>query len=229
MRSSSPPSAQHRANVERAGLPFAPTADPPAGRVDAPHGAVREAEHRRGQRRDAGAVLRAASTSAPRWPAQRAIVEALGPGPHHPRDLGVHGRARRPSCTESRSRGSASGSQASEELAIGLAAASVDEARAQLGLAPDPAGDRLRETPYLTMVPEALEHPRLAARVEALRFAEPATAAGRRRCRTGGRATTTRSSISRSAPSRPPRTCPTSPRSTARRSTSSRRCPSASS
>lgn len=50
-----------------------------------------------------------------------------------------------------------------EELAIGLAAPAVDDARRALGLATDPVGDRLRAAPYLTVVPERLEHPASAA------------------------------------------------------------------
>ncbi|MDX6629023.1 MAG: hypothetical protein QOH00_1269 [Gaiellales bacterium] len=49
------------------------------------------------------------------------------------------------------------GLAAVEELSVRHAAPAVDERRIALGLPPDPAGDRLRETPYLTMVPEALD------------------------------------------------------------------------
>jgi UDP:flavonoid glycosyltransferase YjiC (YdhE family) len=65
------------------------------------------------------------------------------------------------------------GLESSEELAIELAAEAVDRARAGLGLPADPAGERLRSDPYLTMVPAALEHPVLPSSVTALRFAQP--------------------------------------------------------
>ena len=54
------------------------------------------------------------------------------------------------------------GLAAVEEIAIGLAAPAVDDARRALGLSPDPNGDRLRAAPYLTVVPEQLEHPAAA-------------------------------------------------------------------
>jgi UDP:flavonoid glycosyltransferase YjiC (YdhE family) len=46
-----------------------------------------------------------------------------------------------------------------EELAIRLAAPAVDALRAAHDLPPDPDGDRLADTPLLTMVPAALEAP----------------------------------------------------------------------
>jgi UDP:flavonoid glycosyltransferase YjiC (YdhE family) len=59
-----------------------------------------------------------------------------------------------------------------EERATALAAPQVDAARALLGLAPDPAGDRMRETPYLTMMPAALEDPAAPLPARTHRFAE---------------------------------------------------------
>jgi UDP:flavonoid glycosyltransferase YjiC (YdhE family) len=57
-----------------------------------------------------------------------------------------------------------------DESSIGLAAAALDAARADLGLPADPAGDRLRDEPYLTMVPEPLEDPAAAVPPGILRF-----------------------------------------------------------
>ena len=57
-----------------------------------------------------------------------------------------------------------------EALSIDLAAAAVDDARAELGLPPDPAGDRLRDTPFLTMIPEVLEDPAVPAPPRTHRF-----------------------------------------------------------
>jgi UDP:flavonoid glycosyltransferase YjiC (YdhE family) len=62
------------------------------------------------------------------------------------------------------------GLEAVEALSIDLAAAAVDEARARLGLPPDPAGDRLRDTPFLTMIPDALEDPAVPAPQRTHRF-----------------------------------------------------------
>ena len=55
------------------------------------------------------------------------------------------------------------GLAAMEELTIRHAAARVDAARAGVGLPADPDGDRMRETPYLTVVPEPLEDPAMPA------------------------------------------------------------------
>ena len=162
---------QHRGNVERAGLPFAPTADPPKHEwmpLMSQFGTlgIDEANAVMLAQFFGGIDVRAA------LPGQRAIVEAWNP------DLIIRETTEFTGALVAELYGLplarvGLGVQASEELAIGVAAASVDEARAQLGLAPDPTGDRLRETPYFTMVPEPLEHPRVTARVEALRFAEP--------------------------------------------------------
>lgn len=59
-----------------------------------------------------------------------------------------------------------------EELSIGLAAPALDGLRASLGLSPDPSGDRLRQSPYLTMMPAALEDPATPAPAELHRFRE---------------------------------------------------------
>lgn len=50
-----------------------------------------------------------------------------------------------------------------EELSIDLAAAPVDETRRAAGLAPDPAGDRLRAAAYFTHVPAPLDDPAATA------------------------------------------------------------------
>lgn len=51
-----------------------------------------------------------------------------------------------------------------------LAAPALDRARAELGLAPDPAGERLAETPYMTMMPAELEDPATVMPAQARRF-----------------------------------------------------------
>ncbi len=62
------------------------------------------------------------------------------------------------------------GTAAVEAESIDLAATALDGFRADLGLPPDPAGDRLRDSPYLTMVPEPLEDPAVSAPVHTHRF-----------------------------------------------------------
>jgi UDP:flavonoid glycosyltransferase YjiC (YdhE family) len=51
-----------------------------------------------------------------------------------------------------------------------LAAPALDKARAELGLALDPAGERLAATPYMTMMPAELEDPATAVPAQTRRF-----------------------------------------------------------
>lgn len=60
-----------------------------------------------------------------------------------------------------------------ESESIEIAAPKVDQARRKLGLPPDSDGERLRESPYLTMVPEVLERPDSAAGRRPHRFGYP--------------------------------------------------------
>lgn len=59
-----------------------------------------------------------------------------------------------------------------EQLATTLAAPEVDKARTELGLPPDPEGDRLAAAPFLTTIPQELEDPTVPepARVARFRF-----------------------------------------------------------
>ena len=66
-----------------------------------------------------------------------------------------------------------------EEESIALATPALDAQRAELGLPADPAGDRLRETPFFTMVPALLDDaPGASADVRRFRQAEPVLDAG---------------------------------------------------
>jgi UDP:flavonoid glycosyltransferase YjiC (YdhE family) len=69
------------------------------------------------------------------------------------------------------------GLAAVEELSVRVAAPVVDGVRAEAGLPPDPAGDRLRDAPYLTAMPAALDGPdhRVAPVVRRFRAPAPAT------------------------------------------------------
>jgi UDP:flavonoid glycosyltransferase YjiC (YdhE family) len=57
-------------------------------------------------------------------------------------------------------------------MASGDVPAAIDGLRAELGLAPDPEGERLSSLPYLTLVPEALEDPHAPVSRSAWRFRE---------------------------------------------------------
>jgi UDP:flavonoid glycosyltransferase YjiC (YdhE family) len=67
-----------------------------------------------------------------------------------------------------------------EEESIALATPALDAQRAALGLPADPAGDRLRETPFFTMVPALLDGaaPGSSAQVRRFRQDEPVLDAG---------------------------------------------------
>jgi UDP:flavonoid glycosyltransferase YjiC (YdhE family) len=70
------------------------------------------------------------------------------------------------------------GLAAVEERTIRHAAAAIDGVRADAGLPPDPAGDRLRDEPYLTQMPALLDGPAgaIARRVHRFRARPAATA-----------------------------------------------------
>ena len=51
-----------------------------------------------------------------------------------------------------------------------LAAPALDKARAEIGLASDPAGERLHATPYMTMMPTELDDPATAVPAQTRRF-----------------------------------------------------------
>ncbi len=168
---------QHRGNVERAGLPFAPVADPPRedwmplleqfaqlGVEAANEVMIREYF----ARLDTRAAL----------PALREIVETWRP------DLIVRESWEFASTLVAELYGIpvvrvGLGLAAVEELSVRHAAPAVDEVRAAAGLPADPAGDRLRDTPYFTMVPAPLDDAADTTPRRTLRFAHggPAEAA----------------------------------------------------
>jgi UDP:flavonoid glycosyltransferase YjiC (YdhE family) len=59
---------------------------------------------------------------------------------------------------------------AMEAFAVRMAAPAVDDLRRWAGLEPDPAGDRLAASPYLTLTPASLERPGVVEPPEVLRF-----------------------------------------------------------
>ena len=156
--------------VERAGLSFYPLADPPAeetGRVFAElQGLPQEEQSVRVMREifagiDARTslpgVLRAAGRFRPdvllREPTEYAGLLAA-------EQLGVrHGRI-------------AIMAAGTETWGVPVVAGVLDEHRERLGLRPDPTGRRITESPYLTIIPEALEDPDDFGPVHAVRFRE---------------------------------------------------------
>ena len=62
---------------------------------------------------------------------------------------------------------------ATETWGVPVVAPVLDRHRKRLGLRPDPRGDRIHASPYLTVFPEALEDPADAGPAHGLRFREP--------------------------------------------------------
>ena len=158
----------HQKHVERAGLAFAPVGDPPAEEwmpeLERYATLDRETAHAEMVSRFfAGVDLRA------ELPALRALVERRRP------DLLVRESWEFGSTLVSDLYGIpivrvGLGLAVVEDQTIDLAAPAVDQARTRLGLGPDPAGDRMRETPYFTTIPEELDDPAAEAAGRARRF-----------------------------------------------------------
>jgi UDP:flavonoid glycosyltransferase YjiC (YdhE family) len=163
--------AKARVTVDRAGLPFYPLADPPADDVDAVFAGLHELPQEEQSVRvmrnvfadiDARAslpgVLRAIRRYRPhvvlREPTEYAGLLAA-------ERLGVpHGRI-------------AIMAAGAETWGVPVVAGVLDEHRKRLGLRPDPDGRRITESPYLTVIPEALEDPHDFGPLHAVRFREP--------------------------------------------------------
>ena len=60
-----------------------------------------------------------------------------------------------------------------EEGALDIASETVDELRMSAGLPGDREGERMRQSPYLTIFPESLEYPGEASPLRVLRFRDP--------------------------------------------------------
>ena len=148
---------QFQGNVERARLPFAPVAEPPKEQWMPLMGAFSRLSFEAANAQMIGEFFGRMDTAAA-LPDLTGIVEDWRP------DVIVR---------ESWEFGGALvaelygiplarvglGLAAVEELTVGWAAPGVDASRAELGLAADPFGDRLREAPYLTTIPAPLEDP----------------------------------------------------------------------
>lgn len=146
---------QNRGDVERTGLDFSPVPDPPAEEwvplmAQFPRLGIVQANEQMVGEFFAGIDTRAA------LPALRAVVERWKP------DLVVRESWEYASTIVAEERAIplvrvGLSLAAIEDRSTRLAAFRVDEQRVAAGLPADPAGERLRDTPYLTMVPEPLD------------------------------------------------------------------------
>ena len=167
---------QARDTVVRAGVPFHPLADPPQDQLDAVFDALpslpneeqgvrvmREVFADIDARASLPGILRVLADYRPdvvlREPTEYAGLLAA-------ERLGVrHGRI-------------AIMSAAMETWGVPLVTPVLDSHRRRLGLRPDPLGRRIVESPYMTVIPEAMEDPEDVGPPQAMRFRERDPAPG---------------------------------------------------
>ncbi len=163
---------QNRAHAERTGLPFAPFDDPPKHEWMPLMAEFAELDLETANDRMVGEFFARIDTTAA-LPGLRAIVEDWRPDVMIRESYEYASTLLAEQYAIPTVRVALSLAQI-EERAIQLAAPAVDAARARLGLAPDPAGDRLRDTPCFTMVPEPLDDSVGASARRTYRFAQDA-------------------------------------------------------
>jgi UDP:flavonoid glycosyltransferase YjiC (YdhE family) len=169
--------AQHRGNVERAGLPVATVGDPPREEWMPLLGTFGAMDLDTADATMIGPFFAGVDTSAA-LDRLTTVVDAYRP------DLVVRETWEFASTLVAEERGLPLARvgltlAAMEEKTIRFAAPVLDAIRAERGLAADPAGDRLRATPYLTVLPDALEDPAAPAPPVTRRFRAGAPAAPR--------------------------------------------------
>jgi UDP:flavonoid glycosyltransferase YjiC (YdhE family) len=164
---------QHRANVERAGLPFSPVGDPPEHEwmplmdrfadldVEAAN-ALMIGEFFAGI--DTRAGLPDLLSTVRAWAPDVIVRESWAFGATIAAELCGVPLAR-----------VGLGLMSIEALSIRLAASAVDGVRSEVGLPPDPRGDRLRKARYLSLTPATIEPStvRVAPHVDRFRIAAP--------------------------------------------------------
>ena len=148
-----PISAQAR--VERAGLPFMSHADPPASELGPLWARVRAAGAEQANELVVGEVFAGVRARAA-LPGVELAIDAWRP------DVVVRETCEFAGAVAAEARGVPHarvgiGLAATEALALGWAAAGVDELRRWAGLAPDAGRERLAAAPYLTLTPPSLE------------------------------------------------------------------------
>jgi UDP:flavonoid glycosyltransferase YjiC (YdhE family) len=165
---------QHQGNVERAGLAFSPVDDPPEHEWKPLLGSFGQLSIQAANELMVGEFFARIDTRAA-LPGLLAIVEEWQP------DVIVRESWEFASILVAELYGIplvrvGLGLGAVEEASIRVAATALGEQRAAVGLPLDPAADRLRDTPYFTMVPAPLEDPAVPAPARAHRFAHGAPA-----------------------------------------------------
>ena len=165
---------RYAANVERLGLPFAPLADPPEREWGPLMARLPTAGFDEANTLMLGEFFARIDTAAA-LPALRALVSRWRP------DVLVRESWEYASTLVAELHGIplvrvALGLVEVEEQTVRLAAPALQRMRTRLGLRADPDGDRLRDSPYLTVIPEALEDPAVPEPVLTYRFRHEAPA-----------------------------------------------------
>ena len=147
--------SQHRANVERARLPFAPVSDPPKEEWMPLMGSFAELDLDRANALMIGEFFAGIDTRAA-LPGLLRIIETWQP------DVMVRESWEFASTIAADLLGIplarvGLGLASVEEFTVDAAAASVNAARVLAGLPADPSGERLTAAPYLTQMPELVE------------------------------------------------------------------------
>jgi UDP:flavonoid glycosyltransferase YjiC (YdhE family) len=161
---------QHRSNIDRTGLAFAPVDDPPEREWMPLMAQFERLGVEAANARMVGEFFGEIDTRAA-LPRLRAIVDGWRPDVIV-RESWEFGSTLVAELYDVPLARVGLGLAAAEELSIRLTAEAVDRARAAIGLPADPAGDRLRDAPYLTMVPQPLEDPAVALPTTVHRFAQ---------------------------------------------------------
>jgi len=167
---------QHEANVVRTGLPFAPVGDPPAEEWMPLMADFARLDVDRANAAMIGEFFARIDTRAA-LPELRAIVAEYRP------DVIMRESWEFTSTLVGEPLGIpvarvALGLASVDELTIALASPTLDELRAELGLAADPDGERLRGTPVLSAVPELLDDHEPATASPPRRFSPGAAGTG---------------------------------------------------
>jgi UDP:flavonoid glycosyltransferase YjiC (YdhE family) len=158
---------RHAVNVERLGLPFAPLADPPESEWGPLMARLPELGFEEANRLMISDFFGRIDTESA-LPPLRALIDRWRP------DVIVRESWEYASPLAGELHGVpvvrvGLGLVEMEELTLGYVAPTMDRLRGRLGLPRDPAADRLRAQPYLTVMPATLEDPALPAPGHTLR------------------------------------------------------------
>ena len=162
--------AKAHPTVARAGVPFLPLADPPSEETDRVFASLPELP----QEEQSVRVMREIFAGIDARTSLPDVLRAVG---HYRPDVLLREPTEYAGLLAAERLGVRHGRIAimaagTETWGVPVVAPVLDEHRERLGLRPDPDGRRIAESPYLTVIPEALEDPDDFGPAHALRFRE---------------------------------------------------------